>query len=125
MSIFDQLFPADLSVFNTPVSDLRITIPGQPLSQWQPPQPIKKWNRAHSGHWCPQCRMNTRGAKVFVDLGSKHCGHCGTLLFTAHDSPPQWLPADYQWFMRLSNGPRGTGWYRRKSIEILFPVDWS
>jgi hypothetical protein len=59
---------------------------------------------------------------VKVDMGTKHCGHCAALLFRATDSQALTIavPKEFPWFIRLNSGPRGTGWYRRKSIELLY-----
>lgn len=61
---------------------------------------------------CPKC------GQYGLDLGLKHCGRCNASVFHSNDSPPSFLD---NWFMWLVKGPRGTGWYRKASIQILFP----
>lgn len=118
-ALFDQLFPAPPgTVFSHPREIVRIELPNVGHGQ-----PLKQWHREHKWCWCPQCAMqNPRGARVKIDIGLRHCGECGALLFRALDSGAldAAVPPDYPWFMRMVNGPRGTGWYRRRSIEILY-----
>jgi hypothetical protein len=64
---------------------------------------------------CPKC------GKFAVRKEIRQCGECKAELFFPGDQPfKQAVSNVVPWFMFLVGGPRGTGWYRKASIVLLY-----
>ena len=73
---------------------------------------------------CPVCHKQT------VEKDRRLCSNCGARLFWPGDQPEQICAAtevaeqaapaqEAGWFMFLTPGPRGTGWYRRDAVNFF------
>jgi hypothetical protein len=85
----------------------------------KPTKPMKPTDKH-----CPVCH------KAEVAKDRRLCANCGARLFWPGDQPEHILEttevseqstqaAEAGWFMFLTPGPRGTGWYRRDAVKFF------